>query len=231
MGIERVLGALEGGYRNTVYLVERGGERFVAKSTRRSEAQLQWLGPLQEAARRAGFLVPALIPAEDGRLCADGWTLEPFMPGERLSRNELPGLLPKLEAVHRLTEDLPQRPGFAAARDLLRRDAGGDADLAAMPPDLVRRCRDAWRPFEAALLCGLHGDPNPDNVLRHPSGVFVLLDWDEARVDAPLYDRTALLGQAGATPREWRAFLAWEVVVGWRIEPAHAQRSAEALLR
>jgi hypothetical protein len=228
-GTERVLGTLAGGHRNAAYLVLWGGERFVAKTTRRSEAQLRWLAPLQEAARRAGFLVPALIPSAQGRLVEEGWTLEPFLPGERLTRGDLPELLPQLGAFHRLSAHLPQRPGFAAARDLLTQDAGGDADLAATPPDLAERCRDAWRPFADAPLVGLHGDLNPDNLLRHPSGAVALLDWDEARVDAAFYDRTALLGRTGVTASEWRAFLAWEVAVSWTLEPAHAARVAAQL--
>lgn len=189
-----MLGTFAGGNRNAAYLVERRGERFVAKTTRRSEAQLRWLTPLQEAARQAGFLVPALIPAEDGRLGIDGWTLEPFLPGEHLTQGAFPELLPQLEAYHWLTGDVPQRPGFAAARDLLNVDAGGD--LAALPLTLREHCRDAWRPFADAPLVGLHGDLLPGNLLRHPSGAFVLLDWDEARRDGLRPSRAAGPGES-----------------------------------
>ena len=47
-----VLRPLTGGHRAQVWLVGRGGDLFVAKSTRRTEDQLRWLAPLQAAARR-----------------------------------------------------------------------------------------------------------------------------------------------------------------------------------
>src|SRR5215475_10775317 len=46
--------------------------------------------------------------------------------------------------LHELTADWPQRPGFAATRDLLSTDRGGDVDLTQMPAGAVADCRRAW---------------------------------------------------------------------------------------
>ena len=90
-----VLAPLPGGHRNPVWRVARAGVALVAKHTTRSESALRWLIPVQEAARAAGFTVPALLPAGDGRLVAGGVTLEPFVEGRPGQAADLPALAPR----------------------------------------------------------------------------------------------------------------------------------------
>lgn len=51
----------------------------------------------------------------------------------------------------------------------------------------------------------------------------MLIDWDEARVDDPLFDLKV-------TEAEELAALAWEIAVCWKPEPAYARALAEQLL-
>ncbi|MCF6305024.1 MAG: hypothetical protein L3J33_06595 [Rhodobacteraceae bacterium] len=76
-----VLGQLSGGHRNACFKVAKNGRLFVVKTTRRSNAALAWLGPVQEFAQKAGFRVPRLIRSKGGNLSENGWTLEPFFAG------------------------------------------------------------------------------------------------------------------------------------------------------
>lgn len=93
-GSYRPIRPLAGGHRNAVWLVEGDAGILVAKSTRRSEEQLRWLSAPQAAARRAGFVVPALFASADGRLAPAGWTLEPFLPGPMADTADLARLAP-----------------------------------------------------------------------------------------------------------------------------------------
>lgn len=215
---------LAGGNRHSVWLVDTPDGPAVAKTTTRSEDQLRWLLPLQDAARAAGFRVPALIPAPDGRLGPGGTTLEPFVAGAPAEPRNLPALLPRLQAMHRATVHLPQRPGFASVRALPAAGRGGDVDLGAMPPDLAEACRDAWARLTGAE-CAIHGDITPDNLLMTPEGP-ALIDWDEARRDLPVFDTMAC---RTASPVQARARLAWEIAACWTVEPERARRLAAAL--
>ena len=222
----RLLRKLPGGFRNEVYLVEHGSVHYVAKTTRRTLAQLKWLEPVQIAARKAGFVVPEFIKTYEGVISADGVTVETFVEGKPLSEDDLPSLLPQLETFQALTSDKPQRPGFASSRDLLHSSKGGDVDLTQMPSELVTTCREAWQILEDKPHCALHTDLNSSNVLRVADGRFALLDWDEARVDAGVFD-TALLSEP--SPDIKRALLAWEVACSWVLEPQHARKLAQSL--
>lgn len=146
-GNYRVEGSLTGGYRNAAYLVELEGNRFVAKTSRRNEPALVWLEDVHKAAREAGFVIPKLIQSENGAYQHNGLTLEPFVEGRTISSNEIPELLERIGIFHQLTQDLPQRPGFASSVELLEIEQGGDVDLAQMPPKLVQICREAWQVF------------------------------------------------------------------------------------
>jgi Ser/Thr protein kinase RdoA (MazF antagonist) len=224
-GIHGDVTPLPGGHRNAVWRVAGPGGPLIAKSTMRSEAALRWLLPVQAAARTAGFAVPGMIAAPDGRLAPQGWTLEPFVPGRPATAADLAALLPRLQDLHRATAAWPQRPGFASARALITGDRGGDVDMTALPADLALACRAAW----AALSgddCAIHGDLTPGNVLLTPEGP-ALLDWDEARCDLPAFDTLACAAPDAIITR---AHLAWEVACGWRREPGYARALAARLL-
>lgn len=70
----------------------------------------------------------------------------------------------------------------------------------------------------------IHGDPGGANALITAEGDCVLIDWDEARVDDPLFDLKL-------TEAEELAALAWEIAVCWKPEPAYARELAKAFLR
>ncbi|RVV96900.1 hypothetical protein EKE94_16280 [Mesobaculum littorinae] len=221
-----VKGRLEpciGGHRNRVLRSTGPGERVIFKSTRRGAGALAWLGAVHDRAEAAGFAVPRLIPARTGRLIESGWTCEPELPGRQLTPTEVEAVLPGIARFHDLCHDIMQRPGFASARALCACDRGGDVDLTLLPENLRRACRAAWRALPPDPLTVVHGDLSHGNLLWCPDGRIGLIDWDEARVDAPVFDRAAL-GAAGAAAR--RAAMAWEIACSWVIEPAHARRLA-----
>ena len=230
----RVVKNLPGGHRNTVVLVEMAGRVYVAKSTRRSEAALRWVADAMQEARAAGFATPEFVPSSQNRLMEDGVTVETFIEGSPATVEDLLGAQPRLERFHQATRDWPQRPGFATATDLLTLEKGGDVDLdlSQIPPDLVATCRAAWTLFVGEPVSVVHGDLNTANVLKTPDGRLALLDWDEARLDASLFDTTISQGDAdGQLPHALtKALVAWEVAVCWHVEPGHARRQAERLL-
>jgi Ser/Thr protein kinase RdoA (MazF antagonist) len=234
LGRLREISLLAKGNRNTAMLVERAGERFVAKTTRRSEEAIEWLGDVLRQAMTAGLEVPHPVPSLNNRLVEQGVTLETWIEGSPLPRPDLTDVLPLIREFHRLTRGFPQRPGFASARDLLVVERGGDVDLARMPKHLVAACRSAWEQISTVEHCVVHGDLNPANLVLTPSGGIGLFDWDEARLDAPLFDEAALLVAPDAENRRDRraaakALLAWEVAVSWRLEPDYARRLAKEL--
>ncbi|MEM9975390.1 MAG: phosphotransferase [Pseudomonadota bacterium] len=213
-GIEAPLIPLPGGHRNHVF---RAGS-YVLKSTRRSAAALAWLGPLHTAAEAAGLVAPRLIPSTRGNISEAGWTCEPFIAGTPGTKADLAAL--PLAALHRATATLPQRPGFTAAADLVAREAAGDVDLSAMPSDLADACHAAWEALAPLPRAAIHGDISPHNLIRTPEGRLALIDWDEARCDATVFD-------TGSTdPAIARALTAWEIAVCWDLEPERAGRLA-----
>jgi aminoglycoside phosphotransferase (APT) family kinase protein len=74
----------------------------------------------------------------------------------------------------------------------------------------------------------VHGDLNPSNIPIVPGGQFALLDWDEARVDASLFDVLAV-DPSPHTRATRRALDAWEVAVCWWVEPDYARKVARKL--
>jgi len=230
----RVIRPLPGGNRRSALLVERGGERFVARMTHRCSEALAWLDAVQHRARQTGLIVPELMRSERGAWVENGVTLERWIEGRPADARSLTRLHGLLRDFHAATRDLPQRPGFASSIALVRQQRGGDVDLEGMPDDLVTICRAAWERLSDAGRSVVHGDLHRDNVLETPDGRVALVDWDEARVDASVLDEVALSAALGGRPRPgWEAaeaaLEAWEVAACWRIEPAYARRLAERL--
>ncbi|WP_164738268.1 phosphotransferase [Frigidibacter oleivorans] len=217
---------LPGGHRNLVLRGQGGGRDLVFKTTRRDEAALRWLGPVQDAARAAGLRAPGLIASAAGHLRVEGWTCEPWLPGVPAEAADLARIAPLVDRFHRNARPLPQRPGFVAAAEAGPRTAAGDLDLPAMPGDLAAACLRAWAPLAGQPMTALHGDLGPGNILMTVDGP-ALIDWDEARRDAPLFDLAALMQADDAVAA--RACLAWEVAVCWHVEPARARRLARGL--
>ncbi|MCF1710094.1 aminoglycoside phosphotransferase family protein [Tabrizicola sp. J26] len=219
-GTFRVLGPMVGGRRATVWRVEDDmGRLYVARSTRRSEAQLRWVLSLMRLARQAGFRVAPYRTTLSGAVAPAGWTLEPFLDGRGAGVAEMRALAPRIRAFHDLTAGIPQRPGFASCLDLVTGDRGGDVDLSLVPVDLATEMRATWEPFLGRPTAALHGDLGPGNVLMAVGGP-ALIDWDEARCDLPLHD-LATGGELSVT--EARAHLAFEIATSWRDEPDYAR--------
>ncbi|SFI88483.1 phosphotransferase enzyme family protein [Celeribacter neptunius] len=233
-GIDAPLEPLSGGHRNAVFRTSELSRDLVFKSTRRDEAQIRWLSPVLGAAQAAGLSVAAPIPALDGRYVAEGWTCEPLIEGRPFQPDELPQIAERIDAFHAATTSLPQRPGFAAAHDLLAMDSGGDVTLSALPVELAQLCRKAWQGLAGSDGPDspngvIHGDLTAGNLIHSETGP-ALLDWDEARVDHRAFDliRTH---PADATAAQKTAALAWEVACSWEIEPEHARIVARVLER
>lgn len=215
----RVLRPLAGGARAAVWLAEDAqGAHWVLKSTGHGAAALQWLGPVQAAARAAGFIVPALRVDASGQRAPEDWTAEPFVEGRPATAGDLPGLGPRLAAFHAATATLPPRPGLPGAAE----GAPFPADL---PAPLAAALNAALAPMREAPLAAVHGDLNPGNLILTAAGP-ALIDWDEARRDWRFLDEIAT---RTATPDEARAALAVEVLSCWRPEPARARTLARRL--
>lgn len=214
---------LGGGHRNDVYRV---GTDRVARRSRRTTASLEWELDLLEHLGRHGFVVPAVVPAHDGRRHVDGVVVQRWLPGREPAGADWPPVVAELRRLHELTRGWPPRPDFPGTRELLSVDQGGEVDLGAMPADAVALCRAAWRGL-AGPPTVIHGDPCAANVrvLEDPDdgGVRVgLLDWDEARVDDPWLDLADIPGLA--VPAAARAAVdAWEAANAWFMEPPYAR--------
>lgn len=210
---------LAGGHRNTVWLVAGAAGQAVAKSTRRTEAQLAWLAPLHAAARKAGFIVPAPFRTIEGCPVSNGWTLEPFVEGRPPGAADRPAIAPLIDRFHAGTKDIGQRPGFCSMAELCTMDHSGDIDLTALPLEMVQRLRQEWSALPDAPVQAIHGDLCNGNLILTAAGP-ALLDWDEARVDSSFLDR---IGRGGWTMAEIRAHQALEIASCWHPEPELAR--------
>lgn len=215
-----LLRPLQGGHRNTVWLAELHGRTVVAKSTRRTEAQIAWLDPVQASARKAGFGVPDMIRAQDGRRVVNGWMLDSFVEGVLLPLKDLPSLASQIAKFHAGASGLTQRPGFCSLLDLVEQDKSGDIDLTALPPQVLPQLRTAWAKQQDAPVQAIHGDLTASNIIVGADGP-ALLDWDEARVDCLFLDQH---GSGTWTDLQSRAHQALEIASGWGLEPDYAQR-------
>ena len=210
---------LPGGHRNTVLRV---GDH-VLKSTRRSEAAINWLLPVINRLEQYGLSAPRPMRSHHGAFVVDGWTCEPFVVGTSCNPSRLQTAWPR---VAQATRQIRQRPGFASANALLHRPSGGDINLGHLPPPLTRALRAAWRALPPERPCVVHGDLNATNLIQNGDTI-TLVDWDEARMDHPGLDRATLgLG----TSAEHRAATAWEIACSWQIEPAHARALVKPFL-
>ncbi|GAB2603255.1 hypothetical protein GCM10027168_40330 [Streptomyces capparidis] len=221
-----VVGPLGGGARNEVVEVWRGGERLVARRSRRAAAALEWELDLLAFLGRHGFRVPEVVPAADGRRHVGGVVVQRWLEGVPPRDRDWPDVAAELRRLHALTRGRPQRPGFCSTRELLRRDRGGDVDLSAMPDAAVDACRRAWRGLGGVPTAVVHGDPCAGNVRVSAAGVG-LLDWDEARVDHVDLDLADLPCPALPPHRlaaARAAVHAWEAANGWLLEPEYARR-------
>jgi len=223
---------LGGGHRSQVYEVGGCG-RLVAHRSGRTAAALEWELDLLEFLRGHGFVVPVTVPTADGRRSADGVVVQSWIDGDEPEEGDWPLVVDELVRLHEVTAGWPQRPGFAATRDLLVRDRGGDVDLSLMPPTAAVQCRAAWQALRDVPMAVVHGDPGRGNV-RVQGRRVGLLDWDEARVDHVDLDLAEIPGSPLAGERLAMAVAAadaWEAANAWSIEPEYARTRLDRLCR
>jgi hypothetical protein len=184
--------------------------------------------PVLDLAEQSGFIVPKLLKSTQGRYIEEGWTCEPFLDGRMFQTGELNRIGSRLQLLQVKARNVLQRPGFLAASDLIGCDFGGDIDLRVMREDVVALCRGAWSQIANRSRSLVHGDLNASNLIWTVNGGIGLIDWDEARVDATLFDdfHAGLHDRGGV---EEMAVLAWEIASSWLLEPEYARRMAEKL--
>lgn len=225
-GEVQVIGPLTGGNRNQVLEVQRGGQRLVARRSRRQPPALDWELDLLEYLTAHGFTVPTVVLTADGRRHVDGLVVQQWMEGEPPAARDWAAVAAELRRLHALTQGWPQRPGFCSSTDLLHCDRGGDVDLSSMPDGAVAACRSAWRHLEGTPRAVVHGDPTAANI-RVTEGGIGFLDWDEAHLDHVDLDLADLPVQALPLHRlapAQAAVHAWEAANGWLIEPSYARK-------
>ena len=216
-GVTGALAPLQGGHRNQVFKLTRPDGDLVFKATRRSADALAWV---QDVMTRLGpdLCAPAIKPSLSGHLIERGWTCEPFIRGSTLSKEQAQQVkLPALKA--------PQRPGFITTAALCDADVSGDIALGVMPDNIVAACRAAWQPLKDMPTRVVHGDLNPSNLIGRRDGRICLIDWEEARVDAQVFDHPA----PTLSPALAKARTAFEVAACWQSEPEHARHLAKSL--
>ncbi len=179
--------------------------------------------------RNRGFQTPNLIRSQSGNLVSQGWTLETFIEGRPWPTAKMPALKKPVIALHASSHRFLSRPGFAGSLEARRDAVAGTVCLADLPADVAALCLSAWEKIAEDRQIAVHGDLNPENVIQSPDGRPALIDWDECRMDAPLYDLLPLCDQDQVSPAWQAAHLAWETASGWDIEPAHAAKSLARL--
>ncbi len=226
-GAEATAGTrLSGGNRSGVWAADVHHRRCTLRQSRRTPEALDWELDLIEFLDSNGIAVPRVMPTVSGERRWGAFFVLSWIDGRPpRTDHEWAEVARTLHDVHELTRSWAQRPTFASTTDLLTIDCGGDVDLSLMPPDVVRRCREAWEPLIGARSSAIHGDPKGNALVMHP-GV-ALIDWDEARVDASILDLADLPGEQA--PRDARAMgrraaSAWEAAASWTQEPEYAQR-------
>jgi Ser/Thr protein kinase RdoA (MazF antagonist) len=207
------------GASKSVWSIEVGGRRAVARLRSRSDADLAWEAGLLQHLDRCGLAVPVPIPTRDGRLFADGVSVMTHVDGDPPGGEaDWRRLADTLRRLHELTNGWPQRPGWRSSTALLTADTGTRIDLTAMPAEAVLRCRAAWARLAGRRTCVVHGDLNPGNVLVTTERV-ALVDWDEAHVDVPDLDLVLPCNAAGlegeALDMASQASAAWQAAVCW----------------
>jgi Ser/Thr protein kinase RdoA (MazF antagonist) len=234
----RVVRRLSDGHRNRVAVVAIDDVPYVARLSRGRAAALEWEATLLDWLFRCDIGVPELVPtrrADTRELTSGGCVVMKVVEGHQPKGDDDWELVADtMRRIHHVSGGWPQRPGSRAASDLLTFEDGDNVAVSAMPPDAVRRCRVAWAAISHLPKSVVHGDPRAGNIRITPGGQAVLLGWDEARVDASVFDLVALPRRlSGLGEAEWaaavRASYAWEAANRWTTEPTYARRQLDQL--
>jgi Ser/Thr protein kinase RdoA (MazF antagonist) len=232
LGVDLIEPVAEGN-RNEVWRGVRYGEMVSVRRSRRSVASLDWELDLIEHLDSAGFRVATVVPTADGRRHVDGVVVQRWLTGRPPeSTDDWRRVADVLQAIHTHTAGYPQRPGCCAVAELTSTGRSVDADLAALPADVVREVLAVFATAAHLPRVVIHGDPMAGNLRLGEDGVVGLLDFDESRVDVAWHDLSNLGVQVLADADHSRALRlsdAWETTNAWVSEPAYARTRLASL--
>jgi homoserine kinase type II len=211
----------ERGLMNRHWFLDEGPRRLVLRqyNAARSSEAVAWEQALVRHAADADWPTPKPLPTAGGetvvRHSGHLWSLAPFLPGEpelapTPERWALRGkLLARLHADLASFENSDQRPGVGSVIDLDAWLAGSGltfekavATLAETHPELAGHARErrersleelARLGFDALPRQAIHGDFQDYNLLWSGHELTGLLDFDSARLDAPVVDLAVML--------------------------------------
>lgn len=225
----RLIEAAAGGHRGKVWRGERDGRPVAVRRSRRPPASLAWELDLLDDLGRAGFQVPAVVPAADGQRSVGGVVVQRWLEGrEPTTDDDWRTVAAELQRLHRATAGRAQRPGCCAVTELGAVRRSVDADLDRLPPEVVAPVLGVFDGVPSRVpVAAIHGDPGPANIRITDEGRVGLLDWDESRVDLVWHDLSNLGVQVlddADHAAAMRLSDAWEAVNAWLVEPAYARR-------
>jgi len=224
-----------GGTRNDVWRGRLGQVPVSVRRSQRTAASLAWELDLLAQLGHAGFRVPSVVPAGDGRRSVDGMVVQRWLEGhEPSSEADWHLVANELVRLHRETEGHDQRPGCVNVRELRSLRASVDANLDRIPTDVADEVLAVFESLVDVPLAVVHGDPGPTNIRIGRDGSVGLLDWDEARVDLTWHDLSNLGVQVlddECHCRAQRLSNAWEAANGWTTSPEYARRRLDMLRR
>ncbi len=231
----RLLEAIQSGHRNEIWRGTLRGASVSVRHSRRPIASLDWELDLMEHLDQEGFVVPGVIPANDGTRHVHGIVVQRWLQGRPPSSGaDWHDVATELTRLHDLTSGYPQRPESCVVTELRTQRRSVDADLDTMSPadrELVLTIFDAMGDIPATVI---HGDPGASNIRLTSDGRVGLLDWDESRVDLVWLDISQLGVEVLDPPKHAAAqelTHAWEAVNGWVVERDYARGHLAALRR
>ncbi len=225
---------LEGGARNDVWLGSLRGEPVVIRRSRRTPQSLAWELDLMRLLHDRDFGVPLPEPTSSGERSSECVVVQRWIGGrEPTTAGDWSKVAAELKRLHRVCGDVTQRPGCEVVTDLTSASVSVDADLSAMPGNVVAVLLDVFGSVAGAPVSLIHGDPGPSNVRIGDDGRVRLLDWDESRVDVVWHDLSNLgirVLLSAEHARAVRLSNAWEAANAWNTEVGYARRRLAHLM-
>jgi thiamine kinase-like enzyme len=172
---------LEGGYSNSNWRFEHAGEAFVVRIPHARQAHTD---PNAEVALIADLprdLVPEVVAFDPD----DGTLITRWVDGELLAAVTAPPATTLAGQLHRIHTALPP---LRRVYDPLATARAWLAD--GHPPRWIEAlARTSWRP---AAIVTCHNDLNAWNLIVTTAGSWVVLDWETAGANDPLFDLATL---------------------------------------
>ncbi len=231
-GLE-LIEAVEGGHRNTVWRGRLAHADVAVRRSRRSVASLDWELDVLEALALQGVIVPEVIRTSEGDRHHEGIVVQRWLHGRPPSSEDDWKLVAEaLQSIHQNMGTYPQRPGCCTVLELVHNRVSVDADLDAIPVEIVERMSDIFEEFVDVPTALIHGDPMDGNIRIDEDGAVGFLDWDESRVDLVWHDLSNLGVQVlddDEHARAQRLSNCWEAANAWTAEPTYARTRLAAL--